>query len=130
LPASRSDAGDTVSAIHIRCIGGARCCVMSVGSLVSHSHMKNMKKRLKQKAQYFIYEQKVGNLKVEIFCENGRVGICFLLYAVRTTQQFHRLCCEMLKDCHRHKYTQPLIALLAIQRLADRTQQVETRCLL
>ena len=36
----------------------------------------------------------------------------------------------MLKDWHIHKYTQALITLMAIQRLAERTQQVEPRRLL
>jgi len=42
------------------------------------------------------------------------------------TQQF-MLCCDWLKDWYIHKYTQPLITLMAIQRLAERTQQVEPR---
>jgi len=60
VSARRSDMGDAVSAVRVCCIA---CCVVSIKITRLSLPREKHEKRSKQRAQYFIYEQKIGNLK-------------------------------------------------------------------
>jgi len=108
------------------CCIGATCCVVSIGSPVSLTVEWKHQRTIGTKS--WILHLRTESRKVTL----KRINILptkELPDASYCTQQFHRLCCETLKDWHIHKYTQPLITLMAIQWLAERTQQVELRSL-
>ena len=107
----------------------ATCRVVSIGSPISIAiEQKRSKDDPNKKLNTsFTNRKSESNLKTwNLSAKNKKladVSYC--------TQQF-RLCwtCETLIDWHIHKYTEPLITLMAIQWLAERTQKVEPRRLL
>ena len=123
----RADVGNA-ACVCVRSIR-ATCRVVSIGSPISIAIEQKRSKddRNKKLNTSFTNRKSESNLKTwNLSAKNKKladVSYC--------TQQF-RMCwtIETLKDWHIHKYTQPLITLMAIQQLAERTQKVEPRRLL
>ena len=106
MPVRSSDAGSAPHLLH-QCY--LLCCVNKIVCLC-HCQAKTIKGRSERKAEYFIYEQKVGKLTSK--CGNILPKMEELADVSYCMQQFHMLCCKTLKaDWHIHKYTRPVITL-------------------